>query len=408
MRKVPELRFAGFDGEWDMGTLSDLGSVSMNRRIYKEETSEIGDVPFYKIGTFGARADSYISRDLFEEYKSKYPYPKVGDLLISASGSIGKVIEYKGEDAYYQDSNIVWLDINEKVKNSFLKQFYETVNWNELEGSTIKRLYNKDLLRKKISYPKLSEQEKIGELFRKIDGIIEIQEGKVAKMEDFKKSMLQKMFPKKGELVPEFRFDGFDGEWRKLKLSHIGEIESSGVDKVIYEDQEIVSLLNYMDVYNNKAPNIGNKYTFMKTSASPKEILNKNIKKGDIFFTPTSETSEDIGHSMVISNDLERFVYSYHIFRFRPESYVLDINFSNYFANIEPVRKQLKIKAQGAQRYTLKLDDFRELIVKIPSLEEQAKIGQFFKNLDAQIDTEKKLLDSYKMMKKSLLQKMFV
>ena len=119
MKKVPELRFDGFQREWDMGTLSDLGSVSMNRRIYKEETSEIGDVPFYKIGTFGARADSYISRDLFEEYKSKYPYPKIGDLLISASGSIGKVIEYKGEDAYYQDSNIVWLDVNEKVKNSF-------------------------------------------------------------------------------------------------------------------------------------------------------------------------------------------------------------------------------------------------------------------------------------------------
>ncbi|MCI5971662.1 MAG: restriction endonuclease subunit S, partial [Anaerococcus sp.] len=152
MRKVPELRFDGFDGEWEMGTLSDLGSVLMNKRIYKDETSEIGDVPFYKIGTFGSKADSYISRDLFEEYKSKYPYPKVGDLLISASGSIGKVIEYKGEDAYYQDSNIVWLDVNDKVKNSFLKQFYETVHWNELEGSTIKRLYNKDLLRKKISY----------------------------------------------------------------------------------------------------------------------------------------------------------------------------------------------------------------------------------------------------------------
>ena len=408
MRKVPELRFDGFDGEWEMGTLSDLGSVLMNKRIYKDETSEIGDVPFYKIGTFGSKADSYISRDLFEEYKSKYPYPKVGDLLISASGSIGKVIEYKGEDAYYQDSNIVWLDVNDKVKNSFLKQFYETVNWNELEGSTIKRLYNKDLLRKKISYPKLSEQEKIGNLFKKLDDLIEIQEGKVTKMENFKKSMLQKMFPKKGELVPEFRFDGFEGEWKKLTLGDIGEVQSSGVNKIIYNNQKIVRLLNYMDVYNKKSPTNSNIATFMETSASDKEMLSKDVIKGDIFFTPTSETAEDIGHSMVVEDDIKGMVYSYHIFRFRPNSDVLAINFSDYFCNVDPVRKQLKIKAQGAQRYTLKLNDFRELIIKLPPLEEQQKIGQFFKNLDTQIENEEKLLESYKCMKKSLLQKMFV
>lgn len=408
MKNVPELRFAGFDGEWAKGILSDLGSVSMNRRIYKEETSENGEVPFFKIGTFGGKADSYISRDLFEEYKSKYPYPQIGDLLISASGSIGKVIEYKGEDAYYQDSNIVWLDTNEKIKNPFLKQYYFTVNWNELEGSTIKRLYNKDLLRKKISYPIVPEQEKIGDLFKMIDALIENQEDKVSKLEDFKKSMLQKMFPKKGDLVPEFRFDGFNGNWEKLTLGEIGKIQSSGVDKVIYNNQKRVRLLNYMDVYNKKSPTINNIDTFMETSASDKEILTKNIMKGDILFTPTSETAEDIGHSMVIDDDIKGMVYSYHIFRFRPNSDVLDINFSDYFCNIEPVRKQLKIKAQGAQRYTLKLNDFRDLNIKMPQIEEQQKIGNFFKNLDAQIETEKKLLDSYKMMKKSLLQKMFV
>ena len=163
-----------------------------------------------------------------------------------------------------------------------------------------------------------------------------------------------------------------------------------------------------MDVYNKKSPTINNIDTFMETSASDKEILTKNIMKGDILFTPTSETAEDIGHSMVIDDDIKGMVYSYHIFRFRPNSDVLDINFSDYFCNIEPVRKQLKIKAQGAQRYTLKLNDFRDLNIKMPQIEEQQKIGNFFKNLDAQIETEKKLLDSYKMMKKSLLQKMFV
>ncbi|HCX9289821.1 TPA: restriction endonuclease subunit S, partial [Staphylococcus aureus] len=115
----------------------------MNKRIYKHETSANEEIPFYKIGNFGKKADTFISREQFNEYKEKYPYPKKGDILISASGSIGKTIEYKGEEAYYQDSNIVWLDHNEEVLNVFLKYFYILVKWNGVEGTTIKKLYNK-------------------------------------------------------------------------------------------------------------------------------------------------------------------------------------------------------------------------------------------------------------------------
>src|SRR5699024_632486 len=106
---VPKRRFKGFEGEWHKKMLGDFGTVEMNKRIFKEQTSIIGDVPFYKIGTFGKQADAFISYELFNEYKTKYPYPNPGDILISAAGSIGRTIEYQGEDAYYQDSNIVWL-----------------------------------------------------------------------------------------------------------------------------------------------------------------------------------------------------------------------------------------------------------------------------------------------------------
>ena len=130
----------------------------MNKRIYKKETSESGEIPFYKIGSFGSTADTFISRELFEEYKEKYPYPEIGALLISASGSIGKVVEYKGEEAYFQDSNIVWLDHDERISNKFLKQFYQVVRWDGIEGTTIKRLYNKNILNTKISYPENSKR----------------------------------------------------------------------------------------------------------------------------------------------------------------------------------------------------------------------------------------------------------
>src|SRR5699024_1842494 len=143
---VPKRRFKGFDGEWYKKTLGNFGTVEMNKLIFKGQTSVIGDVPFYKIGTFGKKADSFISYELFNEYKTKYPYPEPGDILISAAGSIGRTIEYQGEDAYYQDSNIVWLKHDGKLSNLFLKQFYNFTNWSSLEGSTIKRLYNRDIL----------------------------------------------------------------------------------------------------------------------------------------------------------------------------------------------------------------------------------------------------------------------
>jgi type I restriction enzyme S subunit len=94
-------------------SLRELGKVSMCKRVLKEQTSDFNDIPFYKISTFGGKADTFISRDLFEEYRSKYSYPKKGDVLISAAGTIGKTVIYDGEDGFFQDSNIVWIDNDE-------------------------------------------------------------------------------------------------------------------------------------------------------------------------------------------------------------------------------------------------------------------------------------------------------
>ena len=106
---------------WEQRKFGDVGSISMCKRIFKEQTSDDGDIPFYKIGTFGSEPDAYISRELFEEYKVKFSYPQLGDMLISASGTIGRTVEYMGNDEYFQDSNIVWLNHNGKINNTFLK-----------------------------------------------------------------------------------------------------------------------------------------------------------------------------------------------------------------------------------------------------------------------------------------------
>ena len=192
--KVPELRFAGFADDWEERKLGELGSVSMNKRIFKEQTSENGEVPFFKIGTFGSKPDAFISRELFEEYKSKYHYPEIGDVLISASGSIGRTVVYQGKDEYFQDSNIVWLKHDNRLNNKFLQQFYSIVKWQGLEGSTIKRLYNKNILDTSIIIPRPEEQYKIGLFFEQFDDTIALHQRKLDLLKEQKKGFLQKMF----------------------------------------------------------------------------------------------------------------------------------------------------------------------------------------------------------------------
>lgn len=164
--------------DWEQRKFGDLGSVAMCKRIFKEQTSTDGDIPFYKIGTFGAEPDAFISRELFEEYRGKFQYPNIGDMLISASGTIGRTVEYKGEEAYFQDSNIVWFKHDDRVDNSFLKCIYEIVKWSGIEGSTIKRLYNDNFLKTEFSMPKVAEQQQIGMYFQSLDHLITLHQQK--------------------------------------------------------------------------------------------------------------------------------------------------------------------------------------------------------------------------------------
>ena len=195
--KKPEIRFAGFTDDWEQRKFGDIGSIAMCKRIFKEQTSDEGEVPFYKIGTFGVEPDAFISKELFDEYKTKYPYPNKGDILISASGSIGRTVEFTGKDEYFQDSNIVWLKHGNEIDNSFLKVLYSIVEWS-CEGSTIKRLYNDNFLKTEFMLPQIDEQIKLGTYFSNLDNLITLHQRKCDELKEFKKYMLQNMFPQKG------------------------------------------------------------------------------------------------------------------------------------------------------------------------------------------------------------------
>ncbi len=182
-------RLKGFNQAWQRVKLGDIGKPCMCKRVMKHQTTRYGEIPFYKIGTFGNTADAFISKKLFLEYKTKYSFPKKGDILISASGTIGRAVIYDGKPAYFQDSNIVWIDNDETlVKNDFLFYAYSNVKWNT-EHTTILRLYNDNFRNTLIPLPPLNEQIAIANILSALDNEITSLKNKKRQFENIKKAL---------------------------------------------------------------------------------------------------------------------------------------------------------------------------------------------------------------------------
>lgn len=195
------IRFSSANGQpfpnWKREKFCKSFSVKMCKRIFKEETLDKGDVPFYKIGTFGGKADSYITNELFESYKKKYSYPSKGDTLISCSGTVGRCVIFDGSPSYFQDSNIVWLEPNDKnldYDKFYLTSVLENLRWDSLSSSTIKRIYSKDLLEKEWFIPCLDEQQIIAEFISMLNNKLAIENEKLSSLMKLKMAFMQQMF----------------------------------------------------------------------------------------------------------------------------------------------------------------------------------------------------------------------
>lgn len=214
--------------DWEVKRLGEIGEPCMCKRILKEQTSPTGDIPFYKIGTFGGIQDAYISRELFEQYKEQYNYPKKGTLLLSAAGTIGRVVVFDGKDSYFQDSNIVWIDNDEtKVTNDFLFYCYSRMQWKTEEGGIVSRLYNANLKSTSFIAPKsLAEQERIAKALSDVDALISTTEKLIQKKKNIKQGAMQNL------LTSKKRLPGF-AKSTNYKQSELG---------LISEDWEVKSL----------------------------------------------------------------------------------------------------------------------------------------------------------------------
>lgn len=383
MTKKPSYRFTGYTEVWEEKKLGNLGSVEMCRRIFKEETSAEFEIPFFKIGTFGGEADTYITREKFEEYKTKFAYPQRGDLLLSASGSIGRVVEYDGDEAYYQDSNIVWLNHHGKINNKFLKAFYKIVSWSGIEGTTIKRLYNKNILETDISLPSLPEQTAIGSFFQDIDQFISLQQRKLEVLKEQKKTYLKLLFPAKGQIKPALRFAGFEDDWKEVKLGEVTDrydnlrVPVSANERVSGDTPYYGAngIQDYVDGYTHD----GEFILIAEDGASDLKDYPVQYVNGKVWVN---------NHAHVIQGKKDLINNIFLLFAVKQ-------------INIEPF-------LVGGGRAKLNSDIMMKLPLHLPPLPEQEAIGSFFQDLDKAIAKQEEKVNQLKESKQTLLRKMFI
>ena len=380
---APAIRFKGFSDAWEQRKLGEIGSVSMCRRIFKEQTSETGDIPFYKIGTFGADPDAFISRELFEEYKSKYPYPQKGDILISASGSIGRAVEFAGNNEYFQDSNIVWLNHDERLSNPFLKCFYSVVKWAGIEGSTIKRLYNDNILNTVICMPSVPEQKRIGLFFENLDNLITLHQRKFEKLTNVKKSMLEKMFPQNGSSYPEIRFKGFTDPWEQRKVQDVADR---------FDNLRIPVAANLR--VHGTTPYYG--------ANGIQDYVEGFTHDGEFVLVAEDGANDLKNYPVKCVNG--RIWVNNHAHILQGKAGIADNSFLAFAISQSDIESLLV----GGGRAKLNAETLMSIEFRLPCLQEQYRIGEYLTQLDHLITLHQRELEKLQNIKKSMLEKMFV
>lgn len=249
-----------------------------------------------------------------------------------------------------------------------------------------------------IDLPPQREQKRIAEILSTWDRAIETIEKLIANSQAQKKALMQQL------LTGKKRLPGFDGEWKSKKLGELGVISSAGVDKKTVEGEPPVRLLNFLDAYNREF--IWSSDLTQEVTAPPNKVSQCDVRRGDVFFTPSSETRDDIGLAAVAAESMPSVVYSYHVVRLRPKL-PLDLNFSAYVFQTDHFRRQTYRAGDGSgQRYVISQNLFRAMDVMLPPLEEQRAVGEVLLSCSNQIAELQADLEALKVEKAALMQQL--
>lgn len=381
---------------------------SSPRPIVNYVTSDGSGVNWIKIGDMpktGSLVTS-VSEKITEEGAKKSRKVNIGDLILSNSMSFGKPY-ILGIEGYIHDGWFVIRDYEENFNRDYLCQLLasETVQhqYNSLSAGGVVQNISSDIVNSvKIKLPCLEEQQKIADFLSSVDDVITASEQEVAALEEQKKGAMQKIFSQ------EVRFKADDGsdypEWEEKRLEEIGEFYGglSGKTKDDFGKGED-KYITYMNVYKN---------TFAKNELLDTVIISENekqnrVKYGDVLFTQSSETVEEVGLTSVYLFDDEPTLNSF-CFGLRTndmkETYP---EFMGYLFRTEYVRKQIMREGQGISRINLSPNRIRSVSMFFPCLKEQQKIANFLSDFDKAIDLAKQELEQWKELKKGLLQQLF-
>lgn len=411
---VPKIRFKGYAEEWEERKLEDI--ATMNARIGWQNlrTSEFlknGEYMLitgtdFKNGEIDYSNIHYVAKERYDQ--DKKIQIQNGSILITKDGTLGKVAYVQGLSAPATLNAGVFnvkvregSKVNRKYLFHYLKAPFLLKFANEQStGGTIKHLNQNVLVKFPIPLPNFDEQTKISDFLTTLDDTIALHQRGLDLLKQTKQSYLQKMFPKKGEDKPEIRFAGFTDAWEQRKLTELATTYIGLVTTMTKNYTEYGTLLiRNSDIKEGKF-DLNNPIYLKEDFAEQNKT--RRMRNGDVVTVHTG----DIGTSAVITEDLEGTI-GFATITTRP-SKELDSNFLSWYFNSNIHKKYARRMSTGDGRSNYNMKDFNKNVIAIPKLEEQQKIGTFFKQLDDIITLHQRELDSLKEMKKSLLLQMFV
>ena len=407
MKKIPEIRFPEFSGEWVEKRLGEVCQFYKGKGISKNDI--VNNKKFYKCIRYGELYTTYaeIIKEVLNYTNYENPIlSKVNDVLIPSSGETAEDISTAS--CILEDNVAIGGDVNIlrcKVYGQFLSYYLKNKKKKDIaklaQGVSIVHLYANNLKSLKIHIPPtLDEQKKIANFLSSVDEKIEIVSKKIEELKKYKKGMLQKLLNVKcnnGKCEPELRFKGFSGDWIEKRL---GELIEERNEKTTINNQYPILTSSKEGIF------LQEKY-FSKQTASENNIGYKIIYFGDFTYRSMSDT----GHfTFNIQNIIEKGIVSpaYPVFKVvKNKTNSLFIYYSlNYSTHI---KKQILILRQGGTRLALNLNKLKSLKLHLPpTLAEQEKIASFLSSIDEKIELNEKKLEKLKAYKKGLLQKIFV
>ncbi|WP_224728280.1 restriction endonuclease subunit S [Cysteiniphilum sp. JM-1] len=405
--KVPEIRFKGFSGDWEN---KNIGCVlaEIKRPI------ELLDDQLYQLVTVKRRNEGVVPRITLKGKDilvKNYFSIKAGDYLISkrqvVHGANG-LVPNNLNNAVVSNEYLIAIDSDDITtrfwtiisKRSEMHRLFFISSY----GVDIEKLVFDvaDWKNRTITIPQITEQKTITNYFQKLDTLINQHQQKHNQLSNIKKAMLGKMFPKAGATIPEIRFKGFSGEWERSTLAEIGNtytgLSGKTKDDFGYGQGRFVT---YMNVFSNVISD--------ETLVEPINIdsTQTEVKAGDVFFTTSSETPEEVGMSSVWVYDIKNIYLNSFCFGYRPKR-KFNCYYFAYMLRSPSFRAKITFLAQGISRYNISKTKVMDTTVAIPCLEEQIKIGNYFQKLDNLINQHQQQISKLKQIKQACLNKMFV